>query len=282
MLKNIKNTIIKRVSSRHVAGPKMDDAIRVCRWALKNDFNLALAPWRETGEAKESLFESYKSVIQFLKDDNIDGYLSIKLDAIDYDFGKFRELLDLGRFHNIRIHVDSLDPESAPKTHQFLERASEYHQVLGCTLPSRWKRSLNDCERVVSLGISVRIVKGQWEDNKYNDVDCRNNYMSIIGKLAGRARHVGIATHDVKLAEKALKGLIASKTHCEMEQFFSLPLNGRAIAKNLGCPYRLYVSYGQPGIPYNIRFASTRPSIAAWMMADFAFNFKKPWDKNLT
>jgi proline dehydrogenase len=228
---------------------------------------------------KQECFERFKSDLYRLNEEEFTSYYSIKLSVLDYDFNLFLRLLEVARECNIRLHIDSLNPESAPTVFQFFKRTSAYNDILGCTLPSRWKRSLKDAERAVDLGLSVRIVKGQWKDPQHK-VNSRDNYLAIIKKLSGRARSVGVATHDIPLADKALGLLSGTDTHYELEQFFSLPLNGMDLADRYDCPYRLYVAYGAPAIPYNYRFALTRPSLAAWLVTDFVFKSSKPWMEN--
>jgi len=276
MLTTLRNNIITKVASRHVAGADIQDALQVCRWANGEGYHSILSPWAGIDESPRNMFERYKLNIATLSTENLNCYLSMKLDAIGFDFGLFKEILEFGQMHNVRVHVDSLGPDSAPTKYRFLEKAAEFSKFLGCTLPSRWKRSLDDADKAVALGLAVRIVKGQWEDTG-NRVDCKKNYLAIAERLAGRAHYVGVATHDLPLAEKVLACLTSLDTYCELEQFFSLPLNGRATAKRLGRPYRIYVAYGHPGVPYNVRFALTRPSIAAWMLADYTLRLKKPW-----
>jgi len=283
MLRTIRNRIIRKVALRHIAGPDINNAMVVCRWADSKGFRSILSPWadidsndRPASIVKKNMFERYKLSIDKLNSENLNGYLSIKLNAIDFDYGIFKELLQYGQKYHTRIHVDSLDPDSADTTFRFLEQASDYHDILGCTLPSRWRRSLRDAERAINLNLSIRMVKGQWEDPN-RKIDSKKNYILIAEKLAGRAKHIGVATHDVSLAETALKLFTSSATHVELEQFFSLPLNGIDLANKYICPYRLYVAYGHPGIPYNYRFALTRPNLAFWMISDFAFHRKKPW-----
>lgn len=277
MLKGIKDNIIRKVASKHVAGPGIHDAMRICRWADDNGYAIILSPWKITGENALKMLARYKENIIALHDNNLSGYTSIKLDAIDYDFGLFKDILSLGKEYNIRIHLDSLDPSSAETTFRLIEKANGFHDILGCTLPSRWQRSLDDAARAADLGLAVRIVKGQWEDVNIHKPDCRENYLAIADKLAGTAHRVGIATHDLPLARRALLMLKAADTYCEFEQFFSLPLNGMKTAKEYGIPYRVYIAYGEPGIPYNVKFALNRPGILTWMLADYAFDLKKPW-----
>jgi len=277
MLRTIRNNLVKTIASRHVAGPGINEALVVCRWAQEHELRSILSPWAFPNESVKSMHDKFLASIEAIHNGNLDSYVSVKLEAIGYDMGIFDDLVDLAKEYKIRIHLDSLAPETAPKMLTFLEKAVLRHNDLGCTLPSRWKRSLSDADHVGELGVAVRIVKGQWKDLGAEKVDARENYVAIAKRLAGKARLVAVATHDLPLAEKALESLSTSNANAEFEQFFSLPLNGQKVATRFGYHYRLYVAYGYPGVPYNIRFTLSRPGIVGWVIADFALNHKKPW-----
>ncbi len=151
---------------------------------------------------------------------------------------------------------------------KFLEKGASATFCPGFTLPSRWARSMADADRIVELGAPARIVKGQWRDPDAPRMDCRKNFLEIAARLAGRCRNVGVATHDVRLARKALSRLSAGGSRCELEQLFSLPLGGVKYARAHDIPSRVYVPYGHPGIPYNVRFATFRPALLAWFLFD--------------
>jgi proline dehydrogenase len=283
MLQTLRNRVVDRIASRHVAGPETDDALEVCFWAQDHDYGCILSPWADmesNGQQgkprKLRMFERFKSDIDLLKSHELNAYLSIKLDALGYDFGLFRDLVDYAAEHKVHLHIDSLAPESTATKFRFLEKVPDYHNWLGCTLPSRWLRSLTDANRAIDMQLAVRIVKGQWQDPN-QPIDERANYLALTNKLAGRVPYIGIATHDLPLARQALQRLSTVQLHFEFEQFFSLPLNGMGLADELSVPYRLYVAYGHPAIPYNYRFAMTRPSLAAWMVSDYVFELKRPW-----
>lgn len=279
MLETLRKKIVTTIASRHVAGPELGDALPVCRWAHEKGFRSILSPWARPGETAAQMFERYRDAFDALGSEPLECYVSMKLESIGFDFGLFEDLIEVAKSKNVRLHVDSLGPDSAVYTFRFLEKAAVRYKDLGCTLPSRWRRSLDDAERAVDLGLSARIVKGQWEDPYDHGIDPRKNYLAIASVLAGRARHVGTATHDISLAEKALTILLAQNTYCEMEQLATLPLGGMRLAKKLGCPYRIYVAYGYPGVPYNTRFVLSRPGMVTWVLADFALDMKKPWSQ---
>ncbi|NIV15380.1 MAG: hypothetical protein GWN62_30245, partial [Aliifodinibius sp.] len=92
MLAGVRNYIISRIASRHVAGKDLKDALIVCEWATSNGYNFVLSPWKN-GEIKdlsetdkEQNAQSFHNAINAVKGHKGNGYLSMKLDAIDYDF----------------------------------------------------------------------------------------------------------------------------------------------------------------------------------------------------
>lgn len=277
MIGRLRNSIVTVIASKHIAGRELSDAVQVCKWAEGEGFHSIVSPWSGPDDTPEGMLERYKATIDTVRREGVRFYLSIKLDSISGDVGMFDELLEFARPRGIRIHLDSLGPDTADMAMKFLERAAGSHHSIGFTLPSRWRRSLTDAERIVELGVPARIVKGQWDDPAARSVDCRKNFLSIADRLAGRCSQVGVATHDLVLAEEALRRLSVGGSACELEQFFSLPLNGVNLSRTHGYPYRIYVAYGNPDIPYNVRFAFSRPSIAAWALQDFALNRRRPW-----
>src|SRR5207237_6708266 len=121
---------------------------------------------------------------------------------------------------------------------------------LGTTLPSRWRRSDRDAERALELGLRIRLVKGQWEGEE--DREPREGFLALADRLAGRARHVAVATHDRALAAEALRRLGA--TPGELEQLYGLPLAPPGA--------RVYVPYGRGYLPYAVRQGRRHPRIA--------------------
>lgn len=87
-------------------------------------------------------------------------------------------------------------------------RAPPCWPAIGVALPARWGRSLEDADAAVAGGLAVRVVKGEWPDPD-RDLDPRRAYLELIDRLAGRARHVGVATHDRELAREAFARLVA-------------------------------------------------------------------------
>ena len=154
------------------------------------------------------------------------------------------------------MHFDSTGLDEADSSWQLLQALAR--PSLGCTLPSRWGRSLADAKRAVDLGLRVRIVKGQWPDPDYKARDERERFLDIVDAVA-EAAHVGIATHDRALAAAAIRRL----GRVEHERLLGLPWRGA----DLG-PTRIYVPFGHAYLPYAIARAREHPRLALWVARD--------------
>jgi len=140
---------------------------------------------------------------------------------------------------------------------------------VGVALPARWRRSESDAAGLRDSAARIRIVKGEWADPEWTQVDVDSNYLSLIGRLAGRKAPVSVATHDPELAERALRILLDSGTPCELEQLRGLPARRTmAVARRLGVPIRIYVPFGPGWWPYALDKALARPHLLAWMVRD--------------
>jgi proline dehydrogenase len=143
---------------------------------------------------------------------------------------------------------------------------------VGCVLPGRWQRSLRDADLVSRLQIRVRVVKGQWADPEHPDIDLREGFLAVVDRLAGRARHVAVATHDAQLAREALRRLTAVGTPCELELLFGLPMRAaRQVARDLGVSTRVYVPYGHSWVPYALSWVRQNPRVLWWVVSDATF-----------
>ena len=188
----------------------------------------------------------------------------------------FGELLSRGRATGLRIHCDSIGPESADPTMAMVGKAAATYPNVGSTLPAGWRRSPADAVKLAEWGVAVRIVKGQWSDPGGPVSDIRLDYVALARTLAGKGIRVGVATHDRRVAQESISLLVAAGTPCDMEQISGLPQNCASIARSLGVPFRVYIPFGYPYLPYNIWQVRTRPAVAMWALRDFIAGKHRP------
>ncbi len=264
----LSNSLRNHIAKKHIAGPGLQDALSVCRQAAEKKWAAALSVW---GFDKEPDIFTSKclEVINAISREDIDCYLSIKPGSINFDIKIFSEIATAAGKKNIRIHFDSLTYDLASRSIEFIKKAKFLYSNVGCTLPSGWLRSIGDAEEVAGLKIPVRIVKGQWKDPEHAKINTAENFLEIVNVLSNKAPLIAIATHDRDLAEKSIIKLKkAGHSNCELEQFFSLPLNGKKLAEKYSVKFRLYIAYGQPYLPYNFKHVFERPAMISWMLKD--------------
>jgi proline dehydrogenase len=98
----------------------------------------------------------------------------------------------------------------------------------------------------------------------------RAGYLETIDRLARRAKHVSVASHDPALVEDAIRRLQAAGTPCDIELLYGLPMRGvRKLAEQLGVGIRVYVPYGEAYMPYALGQIRRKPRILGWLAKDF-------------
>ena len=259
----------ERAARAYVAGPALGDALEAGRRAASRGFAMALGFW-DGGEPPREVADTYARALDAMAAAGLDGYLSIKAPALHFSRELLGEILARSGRHGARVHFDALGPGTAGATFALMASAAPGHPgVLGCTLPARWHRSPADAEEALALGLSVRLVKGEEPGVDGPDLDPRRGMLALVERLAGRARHVAVATHDAPLARLALSRLRAAATPCEMELLLGLPLR-RPVreARDLGLRVRLYVPYGHARLPYRLSEAGAHPAVLWWAARD--------------
>lgn len=266
ILEQAKTLAILRIASSQIAGPALEDALRVCRHVSKAGRFVTLSPWRAPGQTALNLAMEYKKALAAVLNGQMRVNLSIKPGDLDYNIRWINELACMAK-GKVGIHFDAQDPEGAARSIALLESLRSEYNGLGCTLPARWNRSFVDAERAIALRLVVRVVKGQWTDGAESACDCRKSFLDLVEVLAGRAKKVLVATHDAPLAQAALSILKQSRTEYEVEQMLGLPPIVDSSNKR-DAPVRIYVPYGHPYLPYRISDVRERPAIAGWVLKD--------------
>lgn len=266
----LKQRLVHCLAASYVAGADVESALAVCRRAAAAGWLTTICPWDDPADAPRETARRYLAALCAIRRARLACYLSVKAPALAYDYALFDDILQQAREFGIRVHFDSHQPDSASPTFKLIERGLRTWEQLGCTLPSCWRRSLEDAERVMEWGIPVRIVKGQFPETTEGAMEPRAGFLAIAGRLAGRARLAAVATHDTALASEAIDRLRQAGTAVELEQLFGLPVRTRVAARS-EVSLRLYVAYGRAWLPYCLSQIGRRPVILAWVLRDLLF-----------
>jgi proline dehydrogenase len=250
-------------------GPGAKAVSRRCR--TLNRRGLAATPgYFQSGEARpEDIVAANVAVAGLLADRGGDVYLSVKAPPMAFDPAHLRKVAEAAAAARLTLMFDAHAPGDAERTLEAVAGLLREFPGTGFALPARWRRSLADSAAFRDGSARIRVVKGEWADPDWAGVDVDSSYLALVGRLAGRAAPVAIATHDPDLAARALTLLLDSGTPCELEQLRGLP--GRrtvAVARRLGVPVRVYVPFGPGWWPYAIDKALARPYLLSWMIRD--------------
>jgi proline dehydrogenase len=262
------------VAGRHyVAGPTVDAAVDTCRRTARQGFAGAICYWNDEADTPQVVGRHYLEAVAALERADLDCYLSLKATAVGYARELMGEIGARASAAGFRLHLDSMWPESAAPTLALLTELAARRIALGCTLPGRWRRSVDDAERAIELGLTVRVVKGQWPDPDHPALDPSAGFLAVIDRLAGRAPLVAVATHDPCLALAALQRLRAAGTACELELLFGLPRRAVVpLARAAHVPARIYVPYGAAWVPYCLSQVRQNPRLLWWAVRDAALS----------
>lgn len=270
MLRTCLSPIARRAARAYVIGPELADALRACQQLSAQGFASAICYWDGEGDGRRQVADAYLAALDALARQKLNCYLSVKAPPLGFDSALLFEVLERARQVDVGIHFDSLSPQAADQTFSLIAKAlASPHPKLGCTLPGRWRRSLSDADVAIHQELRVRVVKGQWADPSGREINLRAGFLAVVDRLAGRARHVSVATHDPLLAGQALRRLLAANTSCDLELLFGLPMR-HAIreARAVGVPVRFYVPYGHAWLPYCLSQAQQNPRILWWVLRD--------------
>ncbi len=255
--------VVQRAARPYIAGPSLEDALRVARNFAAGGVRSAVCCWNAIEDAPDEIAARYLESVQPLAQSGLDCYLSLKPPALRYNLHLTRRVVENASANSIPVHCDSHGPETAPPTFELIEQLAPH--VVGCTLPATWQRSTSDAEWALRRRLPVRIIKGQWPGT----VDSARGFLNLAGVLAGGGVRVGVATHNASIAQRALSRLLQSGTACELELLYGLPVRAcMEVARSLKVPVRVYVPYGKAWLPYAMRRGVRDPKIAWYLVRD--------------
>ena len=283
LLPAVPRPVVQRLSSRYIAGPNLDDAIRVVsRLNAKGKLATIDVLGEEIASADEAraIAGQYHDVLARLDEEKLDANISIKLTALglELDLGLCRENLEAivvdaavrGRF----VRIDMEDSSTTDRTlalHRQLRE--EGHENVGVVLQAYLRRTLED---IAGLD-NVRICKGIYvepEDLALQEFDeVRASYVRCLEALVAQGTYVGIATHDEHLIGEALRivgdgGLAPDRYEFQMLLGVRPDRADELVAA--GHRLRVYVPYGTDWYGYSVRRLQENPKIAGYVARDLA------------
>jgi proline dehydrogenase len=285
MLPVVPRSVVKRLSSRYIAGPELADAIETVRGlnaAGKKATLDVLGEEVETADEVAAIRAEYERAMRAIEDEGLDANVSVKLTALGLDVDPelcaasvagLAEAADAnGRF----LRIDMEDSSTTTATLDLYRRLrGEGHENVGIVLQSMLRRTLDDVLALTELKPNVRVCKGIYVEPSeiayQGDEAIRYAFVETIAALWEGGAKVAVATHDDVLVEQALA--LIGERGLGLERYeFQLLLGVREeLADELvrgGHTVRIYVPYGRRWYEYSLRRLQENPRMAGHVARD--------------
>jgi len=281
LLPAVPKPVVRRLSSRYIAGPTLDDAIRVVqRLNAKGKLATVDVLGEEVASADEAraIAGQYHDVLARIDEEGLDANISVKLTGfgLELDEQLCRDNLEAvvvdaaarGNF----VRIDMEDSSTTDRTLAlYRELRGEGHENLGVVLQAYLRRTFDDLRGIDN----ARLCKGIYvepPDIAFREFEAvRANFVRCLEALVAQGTYVGIATHDEHLIGEALRVVRDAGLRTDRYEFQML-LGVRADrADELvadGHRLRVYVPYGTHWYEYSVRRLQENPKIAGYVAAD--------------
>ena len=277
--------VVKRLSSRYIAGTTLDEACNVVRELNSQGKEATLDVLGEEVTLREEaigLRDAYRRALDTIEEERLRSNVSVKLTALGLklDRGLCRADLvavveEAARFGNF-VRIDMEDSSTTSETLALYRDIREGgHGNLGVVLQAALKRTLSDIGGLADLRPNVRVCKGIYvepaEIAYQEDESIRLNFLDALEALFDIGSYVGIATHDDWLIGEAL-ALVERRGLGRNDYEFQMLLGVRpALGDELvgeGHRLRIYVPFGRRWYEYSIRRLQENPKIAGYVALD--------------
>jgi proline dehydrogenase len=280
----IPRPIVKKISSRYIAGDTLDEAVKTVRGLNREGCVATIDLLGESTESKADAagkLKDYKKVVDTLDVHDLAGGISIKLTGLGLTLNEelcranVEEIVEYAGERGRFVRVDMEDSPHTDATLGIVHDTYRRHKNTGAVLQAYMRRSLEDVQNIIEAGFSVRLCKGIYDEPRavaYKDFDTvRQNYIFLLDELLKGGVYVGIATHDEYLIWHALRlihQLEVPKDRYEFQMLLGVDEELRSILVNAGHKLRVYVPFGEDWYEYSTRRLKENPKIAGYVAKD--------------
>jgi proline dehydrogenase len=285
---------VRRAAARFMPGEDPEDALAAARGLAESGIRTLLTQLGENiaerGEA-EGVTAHYLDLLDRIRSANLPAEVSVKLTQLGLDLDRefcFANLVKLiersgaaGITAEKTLWIDMEQSAYVEATLELYGRARAAHANVGVCVQAYLHRSEKDVESLISMGATVRLVKGAYSEPpeiafpRKQDVD--ENYFRLAQKLLSpEARRAGVravmATHDHALIERIARWSAAqgiAKNQLEYAMLFGIQRAEQLRLAREGYISDVLISYGSFWFPWFMRRLAERPANVLFLVRNF-------------
>jgi proline dehydrogenase len=271
------SSVARKLTSRFVAGPTLDEEIQVARRVAKQGIRSSLdflgenvTSLAEAARSRDNYLEALIQIERFA----LPSTISVKLTQVGLDlspeacFANVELLVRRAQNMGTRVEIDMESSAYTEHTLCVVSRLQErYPGHVRAVIQAYLRRSEADIERLSSLSIPVRLCKGAYREpasvafSSKSEVD--RNYMKLLKMLLQGGTDPAIASHDEKMIHFALgyiRELGLPPNRMEFQMLYGIRRDLQDELVKEGFQLRLYIPYGEAWYPYLMRRLAERPA----------------------
>ncbi|MEN6296310.1 MAG: proline dehydrogenase family protein [Chloroherpetonaceae bacterium] len=265
-------------AKKYIAGPTLDDAIKVTKDLMsKGGMSTidVLGEFVSSKEMAEIEVKACNKVLDSIISNHLDSNLSVKPTSLglgidpEYGYTNIKNLVTKAKSLGLFIR---LDMENSPYTTSTLELYKRLRNDgldnVGIVLQAYMRRTMDDVKSLLEYKPNIRLCKGIYVEPKeiaYKDKEeVRDNYRRLLKFMLDNNLYVGIATHDeplIQYAEELIKSKGLKNNEYEFQMLLGVRNERRDQLLKEGHRLRVYVPFGTDWFGYSTRRLKENPKM---------------------
>ena len=263
--------ILFGVAKQWIAGDSINDALDSASIAYKNGRHAIINKLGEYHTSKTQInktVKEYQKIVSALRKKKIRGAISVKPTQIGLSISRkeciknFQTIIKSAIQSHIFVWVDMESSEHTDETIEIYYDLFARYERLGIAIQANLKRTRNDLIDLLEHGAKIRLVKGAYKENSRIAFKTKEkvdeNYKNLMKLLFKKGNEFGIATHDSKMIDLAVK--LSKKNHKKFEFQMLKGIRDELKPKLVKKQFVVsdYIPYGTNWLSYSIRRVKER------------------------
>lgn len=258
--------VLFRFAKQWIAGNTIEDALGSAKTAYSSGRHAIvnkLGEYYTESKPIEEAISEYNKIISSFREWQVRGAISVKPTQLGQSIShkeclkNFENIIKTATKSHVFVWIDMESSEHTDETLDlYYDLFSRYERV-GIAIQANLKRTLYDAKDLIQHGAKIRLVKGAYRENEKiafktkQDVD--SQYDKIMKLLFETGNEFGIATHDTRLIDLAIK--YSKENDVKFEFQFLKGVRDELKAKLVTQRFVVsdYIPYGTNWLPYSIR-----------------------------